>query len=153
MNYDAATARLHGVDYRGIAAAGLDYLVFQAYDYAWRQHFGLTNKDTLTNLSNLDSVQTEICSVTEASTKVLVTAETADSIEGWVCPLQCTLEQLRAYSCGKQDSNREIAEGEVHHVKAAGKPIPDGIFLVWINETPRGNIGSVRTEFEDARIG
>jgi hypothetical protein len=152
MNYDASTARLHGVDYSAIAAAGLDYLVFQTYDHAWRQHFGLANKDILSNLTNLVSVQDEIRSVTEAHTKVLFTAETADSIEGWQCPIDETLEQTRLYSCGGQiDFNTIEGRTKASPSRINTSRSADGFFLVWINETPRENIGRIRREFDAAK--
>ncbi|MEO9320163.1 MAG: hypothetical protein ABI361_05775 [Nitrososphaera sp.] len=128
MNYGPAMARLHGVDYKAIAAAGLDYLVFQSYSYAWGKHFGLAGKDTRTNLEQLRLLRADLDGETRASaTSLLVTAETGDSVENWSCPAEHTLSELRTY----------VGSGHGHRRRA------DGAFIVWLNETPAGLIRDI----------
>ncbi|HEX2021352.1 MAG TPA: hypothetical protein VHH36_01455, partial [Candidatus Thermoplasmatota archaeon] len=79
MNYDPALARLHGVDYRAIAEAGLDVLVFQAYDYAWGPlgPFGdlhIARKDLATNLACLLRTRAHVGHDTPM--RIVVTVET-----------------------------------------------------------------------------
>jgi hypothetical protein len=126
MNYGPERALIHGVDYRSIAHAGLDYLIFQTYDYAWSQYFRLHNKDILTNLRELLCTKAYIH---DSNTKLLFTEETADSVEKWDCPLSHTLGEVYAYS-----STRIFRHGD-------WDPAVDGAFIVWINDTPFDELG------------
>ena len=126
MNYGPERALIHGVDYRSIAHAGLDYLIFQTYDYAWSQYFRLHNKDILTNLRELLCTKAYIH---DSNTKLLFTEETADSVEKWDCPLSHTLGEVFAYS-----STRIFNHGD-------WDPAVDGAFIVWINDTPFDELG------------
>ena len=132
MNYGADVARLHGVDYKSIAAAGLDYLVFQTYAYAWGQHFRLQGKDIAINLENLASVLREVDSM--SGTQVLFTAEMGDDVEGWKCPMGLSLEQVRTYC----NPNRTHANSRA----------PDGLFLVWLNKADPDDISAIVSEFD-----
>ena len=128
MNYSADEARSHGVDYSAIAKAGLDFLVFQTYAFAWGEHFRLERKDTATNLENLQSVKRQLQS--QPSCKVLFTTETRDSVENWRCPVEKTLRQVESYS--------------------GADPAPDGLFVVWLNETTKQELSQIRATINNA---
>jgi hypothetical protein len=135
MNYGPKQAKLHGIDYQSIGEAGLDYLVFQTYDYAWSKHFGLKNKDMFNNLKGLLYTKADI---SHSKTKVLFTSETADSIEKWDCPLSHTLKEAFLYSAGRipeEDSRSAII---------------DGAFIVWINDTPYQEFRQIEKVLESA---
>lgn len=124
MNYDPAQARMHGVDYRAIAEAGLDVLVFQAYDYAWGPlgPFGflnITRKDLATNLRTLLLARAHIGH--DTSMKVVITVETEDEVEGWDSPLSHTLGEAYAYGAAASHDGR------------GWRRAADGAFIVWGN--------------------
>lgn len=124
MNYDPVLARQHGVDYRAIAEAGLDILVFQAYDYAWGPlgPFGdlhIARKDLGTNLQAL--LRTRAHVGWDTPMQIVVTAETEDEVERWDAPLAHTLGELYAYG------NAAAHDGETWRRAA------DGAFVVWGN--------------------
>ena len=127
MNYDPALARLHGVDYRGIAESGLDIMVFQAYDYAWGPlgPFGflhIARKDNATNLAAL--LRTRAAIGHDTSMRLVVTVETEDEVEGWDAPACHTLGELHALG---------------HAVSYDGerwRRAADGAFVVWGNSVP-----------------
>jgi hypothetical protein len=138
MNYGPTQAIMHGVDYDLIAQAGLDFLVFQTYDYAWRQHFGLANKDVMTNVRELAS----LCAYLSGSkTEVLFTAETADEVEKWKCPLEHTLNQTMRYSAAGLSLQHLESSGRQENYKAASL---SGAFIVWLNHTPFEDIAQIR---------
>jgi hypothetical protein len=140
MNYGPEEALIHGVDYKAIAKSGLDYLIFQTYDYAWATYFKLHNKDIRNNLEQLISLNNYLSSL-KSKPKVLFTAETSDSIEGWNCPLPRTLEQVRAYSTLVDSSSCNFEQG------SAARPLTDGFFIVWLNEVPGEHISKMRENF------
>ena len=124
MNYDPALARLHGVDYRAIAEAGLDVLVFQSYDYAWGPlgPFGflnITKKDLATNLAALLRTRAHVGYDTRM--QIVVTVETEDEVETWNAPVAHTLGE--AYALG----NAVAYDGK------AWRRAADGAFIVWGN--------------------
>lgn len=124
MNYDPALARLHGVDYAGIAASGLDILVFQSYDYAWGPlgPFGflhIARKDLATNLATLLRTRAEVGHRTPM--QIVVTVETEDEVEGWNSPTAHTLGELHALGQA------------VSHDGHAWRRAADGAFIVWGN--------------------
>ena len=124
MNYDPALARLHGVDYRAIAEAGLDVLVFQAYDYAWGPlgPFGflhIAKKDLATNLAALLRTRAHVGYDTRM--QIVVTVETEDEVETWNAPVAHTLGE--AYALG----NAAAFDGK------AWRRAADGAFIVWGN--------------------
>lgn len=127
MNYDPAQARLHGVDYRAIAEAGLDILVFQAYDYAWGPlgPFGflhITKKDLATNLRALLRTRAHVGH--DTNMQIVLTVETEDEVEGWNSPLAHTLGELHAYG------HAASFDG------ASWRRALDGAFVVWGNSVP-----------------
>ena len=128
MNYDPALARLHGVDYRAIAEAGLDVLVFQAYDYAWGPlgPFGflnITRKDLATNLAAL--LRTRAHVGYDTPMRIVVTVETEDEVETWNAPDAHTLGETYAYG------NAAAFDGK------AWRRAADGAFIVWGNSVTR----------------
>lgn len=124
MNYDPSIARLHGVDYRAIAEAGLDVLVFQAYDYAWGPlgPFGelhIARKDLHTNLRALLRTRAHVGYDTRM--KIVVTVETEDEVERWDAPEGHTLGEAYAYGHA------------VAHDGESWRRAADGAFIVWGN--------------------
>ncbi len=124
MNYDPALARLHGVDYRGIAQAGLDVMVFQAYDYAWGPlgPFGflhIARKDAATNLAAL--LRTRAHVGYDTAMRIVVSVETEDEVEGWDAPTMHTLGELHQLGHAVAFDGRRWR-------RAA-----DGAFVVWGN--------------------
>ena len=124
MNYDPALAALHGVDYRGIAEAGLDILVFQAYDYAWGPlgPFGflhIAKKDLETNLQAL--LRTRAHVGYDTPMQIVVTVETEDEVETWNAPVAHTLGELHHYA------------NAAAHDGTAWRRAADGAFIVWGN--------------------
>ena len=137
MNYGPKEAIFHGVDYKSISQAGLDYLVFQTYDYAGAKYFKIENKDIFTNLINLVNTKLLI-SKSCSNTKVLFTIETIDNVEKWDCPLRITLREAYTYYSEK------IFDGKIWMSSA------DGAFIVWINNTPYEEFGKIKSILEFA---
>lgn len=124
MNYDPALARLHGIDYREIAEAGLDILVFQTYDYAWGPHgpFGflpITRKDIETNTATLLRARAHVGYDTPM--QIVITVETEDEVETWDAPTAHTLGELYAYGHAAA------------HDGARWRRAANGAFVVWGN--------------------
>ena len=138
MNYDPVLARQHGVDYRGIAEAGLDVLVFQAYDYAWGPlgPFGfldITKKDLETNLQAL--LRTRAHVGFDTPMRIVVTVETEDEVEGWNAPVPHTLGELHHYG------------GAVVEDRGAWRRAADGAFIVWGNSVAEGEWRALASTF------
>lgn len=138
MNYDPALARQHGVDYRGIAEAGLDILVFQAYDYAWGPlgpfgSLGITKKDIETNLQSL--LRTRAHVGFDTPMQIVVTVETEDEVETWNAPAAHTLGEL--YQLG-----HALAHDGISWRRAA-----DGAFVVWGNSVAAPEWRSLASAF------
>ena len=154
MNYGPQQALMHGIDYSAIVMSGLDYLVFQTYDYAWGTHFKLDKKDTTTNFQELVSLNRYLlASSSRSKIKILFTAETSDSIENWHCPSTKTLEETRIYSQhatqGKLDNNMSNVNSNsfIDDDNSILTPITDGSFIVWMNDTPKDLISQIRCNF------
>jgi hypothetical protein len=138
MNYDPALARLHGVDYREIARAGLDILVFQAYDYAWGPlgPFGflhIERKDLATNLRAL--LRTRAHVGYDTPMQIVVTVETVDEVETWNAPEAHTLGEAYAYG------------GAVAFDGDAWRRAADGALVVWGNDVPHSEWTALRAAF------
>jgi hypothetical protein len=111
MGYSLGAAREHGVDYRGLAGAGLDFLVYQSYPQAWggfwldeyRSRFDLT-----ANITNLPTV---MAALVGTNTRVFYTLELGDSLERWRAEPGQTKDQM--------DALDRLSEGR---------------FLVWAND-------------------
>ncbi len=118
MNYGPIIALLHGVDYRQIAEAGLDYLIFQTYDYAWGPlKFEMVNKDISTNLFELRATKAFV----DNKTKVFFTTEIGDRVEGWKCPIAHTLGEVYMYGYNNYFNGSKWTAAS------------DGSFIVWGN--------------------
>ena len=111
MGVSYAEARQHGVDYRDLAGAGLDILVYQSYPQAWGG-FWLENYsrqfDLTANTANLTAV---ISGLAGTRTRVLYTVELGDSVERWPVAPERTREQMETLD-----------------------PRAGGRFLVWAND-------------------
>jgi len=119
MNYGPCIAINHGIDYKAIANAGLDYLVFQTYDYAWGPYkFDILSKDITTNLFELLCTKAYIG---KTRTKLLFTTEVGDRVEGWKSPIAHTLGETYTYA------NTTFFDGE------RKRSCVDGTLMVWGN--------------------
>lgn len=111
MGDSAEEAREYGADYRALAEAGLDILVFQSYPHAWGDYWLAAHRsrfDLASSARNLAAVKTLLSGT---GTRVFYTLELSDSVEGWVA----------------------APEGPARQA-AALDPIADGRFLVWAND-------------------
>lgn len=136
MNFDPTMAYQHGVDYRALAGAGLDVLVFQTYDYAWgpRGPFKPPHKDLETNLAALLATKAYVAGT---RLRVVFTTETGDSVERWDAPTAHTLGEVYAYGSAR------LAE------RGAWRTAVDGTFVVWANETEPSEWSLLRRAFAD----
>lgn len=114
-------ARAHGVDYRLLALAGLDILVYQAYPQAWAKHWldeYASRFDLGANVAHITSVRAALMG---PPPQVLYTLEIGDSIERWQAepaPMRAQMTTL--------------------------DPLSDGRFLVWANDVFAGGKSPVR---------
>jgi hypothetical protein len=152
MNYGPKKAVMHGIEYKSIATSGLDYLIFQAYDYAWGRHFKLDAKDTEANVQELYSLHLHLSSSRSSrqQMKIFVTAETQDNIENWQCPDVLSLDEIKTYVFTKSRTDRyyqsNINESIINYNTegSVSQSIIDGIFIVWINETKPNTISAIK---------
>ncbi|HVL47785.1 MAG TPA: hypothetical protein VM889_04435 [Candidatus Thermoplasmatota archaeon] len=130
MNYDPAMALVHGIDYRALAGAGLDHLVFQSYDYAWGPNgpFGflnMTRKDLATNARAFLATRAALGHQTK--TRLSYTTETSDSVEHWAAPIAHTIGEVHAMGGARSfDGTR-------------WRPAADETFVVWANDVPEAH--------------
>jgi hypothetical protein len=109
MGFSYEEARQHGADYRLLATAGLDTLVFQSYPTAWAYYFKVAGKTGLDqDLVNFKSVRT---ATTDTNLEVYYSLELGDSIEGWWPKHKTTRNQMAGFAT-----------------------VADGKFLVWGND-------------------
>lgn len=111
MGLSPAAARGHGVDYRELAGAGLDVLVYQSYPQAWAGFWLETYRsrfDLSANIQNITAVKSVVAGT---GLRVLYTLELGDSVERWSADATRTEEQM-----------------------AALDPLAGGRFLVWAND-------------------
>lgn len=104
-------ARAHGVDYRLLALAGLDVLVYQSYPQAWATHWldeYAPRFDLRANVGHLATVRTALGGT---PARVLYTLEIGDSVERWRAEPEPMRDQMRTLD-----------------------PLADGRFLVWAND-------------------
>jgi hypothetical protein len=111
MGMSAAEARGHGVDYRELAAAGLDVLVYQSYPQAWAGFWLETYRSRFDLAANLRNLPTVTSCVAGTGMRVLYTLELGDSVERWWADSARTTEQMDALN-----------------------PLAAGRFLVWAND-------------------
>lgn len=139
MNYDPVLAREHGVDYRDLAEAGLDVLVFQTYDWAWGPHGPLDpvpHKDAATNQLALLLTRGHVGH--DTGMRIVFTTETNDSVEGWKAPVDRTVEEIAAYAGARSyDGDR-------------WRPVADGTLVVWANDVPAPEWIALEAAWNDA---
>jgi len=111
MGMSAAESLGHGVDYRALARAGLDVLVYQSYPQAWAGFWLESYRSRFDLAANLRNIATVAASVAGTQTRVLYTLELGDSVERWSAEPRVTMAQL-----------------------AALDPLAGGRFLVWAND-------------------
>ena len=111
MGMSADEALGHGVDYRDLAGAGLDVLVYQSYPQAWAGFWLDTYRTRFDLAANVRNIATVTAAVAGTGTRVLYTVELGDSVERWWADPAATVEQMRALD-----------------------PLAGGRFLVWAND-------------------
>ncbi len=109
MGFSYVEAWLHGADYKLLADAGLDVLVFQSYPTAWGQYFRISGKNDLRqDLEDFLSVRQILMG---KRTRVYYSLEMGDNVEGWWPSYKAAHLQMKLFQ------------------KKA-----DGKFLVWGND-------------------
>jgi hypothetical protein len=111
MGMSAGAAARHGADYRALADAGLDILIYQSYPQAWAGFWLESYRSRFDLAANLRNLPTVIAALAGTNTKVLYTVELGDSVERWWADPRRTLEQM-----------------------AVLDPLAAGRFLVWAND-------------------
>jgi hypothetical protein len=111
MGMSVGEARGHGVDYRALASAGLDVLVYQSYPQAWGGFWLQSYRSRFDLHANVRNIATVTAALAGTPTRVLYTLELGDSVERWWAEPQRTIEQIKALD-----------------------PLAAGRFLVWAND-------------------
>jgi hypothetical protein len=104
-------ARRHGVDYRDLARAGLDVLVYQSYPQAWGNYWLGAYRDRFDLRACAENLATIAPVLSGIHTRVLYTVELGDSVEKWAASPEATQHQI-----------------------ARLDPMAGGRFLVWAND-------------------
>jgi hypothetical protein len=111
MGFPYGDAKMHGVDYRALADAGLNVLVYQAYPQAWGGFWLAHHKDRF----GLEACRANLVTVRGAlagtATRLFYTVELGDSVERWNAQPAKTQRAVDALD-----------------------PLADGRFLVWAND-------------------
>jgi hypothetical protein len=115
MGVSAVEARGHGVDYRELAGAGLDVLVYQSYPQAWAGFWLESYRTRFDLAANIRNIATVIEVVAGTTLRVLYTLELGDSVERWRADSSRTMQQMKALD-----------------------PLAAGRFLVWANDLVSG---------------
>ncbi len=111
MGFSFSEAREHGVDYRELAAAGLDILVYQSYPQAWGGFWLENYRARFSLAANTANLSTVVSATAGTPLRVLYTLELGDSVERWPVDPARTQEQMSMLD-----------------------PLADGRFLVWAND-------------------
>ncbi len=111
MGMSAAEARRHGADYRALAGAGLDVLVYQSYPQAWAGFWLESYRSRFDLAANVRNLATVTAAVAGTKLRVLYTLELGDSVERWWADPAGTAAQMHALD-----------------------PLAGGRFLVWAND-------------------
>lgn len=111
MGMSVAEARGHGVDYRDLAAAGLDVLVYQSYPQAWAGFWLEAYRSRFDLAANIRNIATVRSAADGTGLRILYTLELGDSVERWRAEPARTMEQVNALD-----------------------PLAGGRFLVWAND-------------------
>jgi hypothetical protein len=111
MGFPYREARKHGVDYRMLADAGLDFLIYQAYPQAWGEYLLVEYQSRFDANANVKNLITVKSALDGTSARVLYTLELGDSVERWRAEPERTRAQMEALD-----------------------RLADGRFLVWGND-------------------
>jgi len=111
LGFPYREARKHGVDYRMLADAGLDVLIYQSYPQAWGEYLLIEYQSRFDLNANVKNLMTVRDALAGTDVKVLYTLELGDSVERWRAAPDRTRAQM-----------------------AALDPLADGRFLVWGND-------------------
>ena len=111
LGFPYREARKHGVDYRMLADAGLDVLIYQSYPQAWGEYLLIEYQSRFDLNANVKNLMTVRDALAGTDVKVLYTVELGDSVERWRAAPDRTRAQM-----------------------AALDPLADGRFLVWGND-------------------
>jgi len=111
MGFPSAEAREHGVDYRALADAGLDILVYQSYPQAWGGFWLETYRSRFDLAANVANLGTVASALAGQPAQLFYTVELGDSVERWRAEADATREQM-----------------------ARLDPLAPGRFLVWAND-------------------
>jgi hypothetical protein len=111
MGLPAGEALGHGADYRALAEAGLDVLVYQSYPQAWAGFWLDTYRARFDLAANVRNIATVTAAVSGTGLRVVYTVELGDSVERWWADAADTAAQMRALD-----------------------PLAGGRFLVWAND-------------------
>jgi len=112
MGFPYTEAREHGVDYRDLAGAGLDVLVYQSYPQAWAGFWLDEYPNRFDLRASVNNLKTITASLEGTTAKVFYTVELGDAVERWQADPERTLAQMDALD-----------------------PLAAGRFLVWANDT------------------
>jgi hypothetical protein len=104
-------ARRHGADYRQLAAAGLDILVYQSYPEAWGRHWLETYAPRFDLAASVRQLPTVRQALRGTATRLFYTLEISDAVERWMARTEAIHAQIEALD-----------------------PLADGRLLVWANE-------------------
>ncbi len=111
MGASATEAREHGADYRALAEAGLDVLVFQSYPHAWGDYWLVRSRDRFDLDASARNLATVRAAVSGTPAQIFYTLELSDSVEGWAAD-----------------------PGGLEVQAAAFDSMADGRLLVWAND-------------------
>ncbi|HLW46549.1 MAG TPA: hypothetical protein VKW09_02140 [bacterium] len=111
MGMSAGEAACHGADYRALADAGLDILIYQFYPQAWAGFWLESYRSRFDLAANLRNLPTVTAALAGTNTRVLYTLELGDSVERWWADPRRTMEQMTSLD-----------------------PLAGGRFLVWAND-------------------
>jgi len=99
------------VDYRMLADAGLDFLIYQAYPQAWGEYLLVEYQSRFDANANVKNLITVKSALDGTNARVLYTLELGDSVERWRAEPERTRAQMEALD-----------------------RLADGRFLVWGND-------------------
>ncbi len=87
MGFSYGEARNHGVDYRELAQAGLDFLIYQSYPQAWGNYWLTGYRERFDLKSNMRNLATVKAALADTHEQLFSTLELGDSVEKWAAQL------------------------------------------------------------------
>jgi hypothetical protein len=111
MGFSYREARKHGIDYRKLADAGLDILIYQSYPQAWGKYLLEEYQSRFDLSANVRNLVTVKAALAGTQTRMFYTLELGDSVERWRAEPEGTRAQMDALD-----------------------RLTDGRFLVWGND-------------------